>query len=394
MIDRIVKLSKSHSFFLFGNRGVGKSTLIREIFSPKTSIWIDLLDLKIEKKYALNPDLLNDELDEMAKSFPPKTFVVIDEIQKNPKLLDVVHMQIEKKHFLFVLTGSSARKLKKTGVNMLAGRAFLSYLYPFTYRELKSQFNLNSVLQWGSLPKILEYKNKEEKVEFLTSYADTYLREEIVAEQLVRNITPFRHFLEVAAQSNAKIINFKNIATAINVEISTVQNYFQILEDTFVGVLLQPFHESIRNRQRKNPKFYYFDMGITRALQNRLTLDIVPQSYEYGELFEQFILLELIRLNSYYKKHFRFSYLTTKDDVEVDIVIERPGKSRIFLEIKSASQVLSLAEEKLTGFKKLVHDAKNIEGIIVSQDPVARVKEGLRFLYWRNFFTEIFEIKG
>lgn len=392
MIDRIINLSKSHSFFLFGNRGVGKSTLLRELFLPKKSIWVDLLDLKIEKKYALNPDLLNDELDAAAKKFPKNTFVIIDEIQKNPKLLDVVHMQIEKKHFLFVLTGSSARKLKKSGVNMLAGRAFLCYLYPLTHIELKAQFALNSILQWGSLPKVLEYKTEAEKIEFLTSYTDTYLREEIVAEQLVRNITPFRHFLEVAAQSNAKIVNFKSIATAINVEISTVQNYFQILEDTFIGVLLQPFHESIRQRQRKNPKFYYFDMGVTRALQNRLTLGLLPQSYEYGELFEQFILLELIRFNAYYKKYFRFSYLTTKDDVEVDVVIERPGKNRIFLEIKSTSQTASLNEEKLTGFKKLVQDAKNVEGIIVSQDTMPRVVEGLRFIHWRDFFAEIFTI--
>ncbi len=390
MVDRIVKLSKLHSFFLFGNRGVGKSTLLRELFPQEKAYWIDLLDPKTERSLSLHPELLTDQLNEVKKKYPKGSFVIIDEVQKNPKLLDIVHQQIEEKHFNFVLTGSSSRKLKKSGINLLAGRAFIYNLYPFTYLELKSEFNLEKTLQWGSLPKILELESKDEKTDFLNSYTDTYLREEIIAEQIVRNTTPFRHFLEVAAQSNSKILNYRKISTAIGVEIATVQNYFQILEDTFVGVLLQPFHESIRNRQRKNPKFYYFDLGVTRALQNRLTLDIIPQSYEYGELFEQFIILELIRLNSYFKKSWRFSYLATKDNVEVDLVIERPGKKRIFLEIKSSTEMLKISDEKLTGFKKIVKDTKNVEGVVLSQDLKSKIEDNIRFLHWREFFKEVF----
>lgn len=387
MVERLFKPLKSHSFFLFGNRGVGKSTLLRAWFPEEKSLWFDLLDPKTERQLGLRPELLGERLEEARRDFPKGSFVVIDEIQKIPELLNVVHQQIEKKYFHFALTGSSARKLKKSGVNLLAGRAFVLNLYPFTHRELGDHFRLDEVLRWGSLPRVFEL-DLEFKADFLESYASTYLREEIIAEQLVRQVQPFRQFLEVAAQSNCKIVNYQRVAQAIGVEIATVQNYFQILEDTFVGILLQPFHESLRNRQRKNPKFYFFDPGVTRALQNRLTLDLVPQTYEYGDLFEQFVVLETMRLSAYLKKSWKFSYLRTKDDVEVDLIIERPGQSKLFLEIKSTHEISNISTEKLRGFRNLVVDSKNTQGLVISQDPKPKKEENLRFLHWREFFQE------
>ncbi len=391
MVNRLVKPFKLHSYFLFGNRGVGKSTLLQSLFPKTKSIWFDLLDYETEKKLALNPGLLKQQLDELRKKFPKNTFVIIDEIQKNPKLLDSVHGLIEQKYFHFILTGSSARKLKKQGVNLLAGRAFISYLFPFTHAELGKKFNLDHVLKWGSLPKIFDYKDDDLCLQYLNSYADAYLREEIIAEQIVRNITPFRHFLEVAAQSQARIVNYSNISRDVGVDVTTVQNYFQILEDTFTGVLLQPYDQSLRNRQRKNPKFYYFDIGVGRALQNKLTLPLDRRSYEYGDLFEQFVILECIRLNSYYGKNFKFSYLKTQSDVEVDLVIERPGKSSIFIEIKSTDSILSLNQEKLNGFRKIVEDSKKTEGWVLSQDSTARVEGGIRIIPWKLALAELFE---
>lgn len=396
MVNRIAKLSKTNSFFIFGNRGVGKSTLLGSLFNRQKHPWFDLLDPALEKKLTLNPSLLEHILQEEKRKYPQGTFVIIDEVQKIPQLLNVVHAQIEQKYFHFVLTGSSARKLKKHGTNLLGGRAFVFYLFPFTYLEIGPSFNLLNTLRWGSLPKIFECENSD-KAEYLNAYSNTYLREEIIAEQLVRQVVSFRQFLEVAAQSNGKILNYSKIAEAVGVDTTTVQNYFQILEDTFTGVLLQPYDQSIRKRQRKNPKFYFFDIGVTRALQNRLTIDISEGTYEYGDLFEQFIILEFMRLNEYFRKSWKFSYMKTKDNVEVDLIIEQPGqypKNKItFIEIKSTKNTELLDSASLKGFVNLVKSHPQAEAIIVSQDPIHKTKNGVRYLHWQAAFQELFGLQ-
>lgn len=327
-------------------------------------------------------------LEEQKKHRPPGSMVIIDEVQKIPQLFDVVHSQIEKKHFLFALTGSSSRKLKRQGVNLLAGRAFIYYLFPFTHLELGKNFDLNQVLTWGSLPKLFSFDHNLDRIDFLNAYTDTYLREEIIAEQIIRNTIPFRQFLEVAAQANGKIVNYSNIAKAVGVDTVTVQNYFQILEDTFTGIILPPFHESIRERQRKNPKFYYFDIGVTRALQNRLTLPLIEQSFELGDLFEQFIVLEIFRLNSYLRKSWKLSYLMTKNDVEIDLIIERPGQKRLLIEIKSTNQVTTLLNT-MTGFRQLITDFPNSEAVCISRDTTEFIEGNIRFLNWKTLLTEL-----
>ena len=397
MVNRIANLSKTNSFFLFGNRGVGKSTLLEGLFHKQNHPWFDLLDPALEKKLSLNPSLLEQILQEEKRKYPKGTFVIIDEVQKIPQLLNIVHSQIEQKHFHFVLTGSSARKLKKHGTNLLGGRAFVYFLFPFTHLEIGQNFDLLSTLQWGSLPKVFEYE-KLDKVEYLNAYTNTYLREEIIAEQLVRQITPFRQFLEVAAQSNCKILNYSKIAEAVGVDTTTVQNYFQILEDTFTGVLLQPYDQSLRKRQRKNPKFYFFDTGITRSLQNRLTMDVVESTYEYGDLFEQFIILEFLRLNEYLRKSWKFSYLQTKDNVEVDLIIEQPGhypnNKVIFIEIKSTKDTESLDSSNLNGFINLVKSHPQAEALVISQDLIHKNKNGVRYLHWKAAFQELFGLSS
>jgi predicted AAA+ superfamily ATPase len=397
MVNRIANLSKTNSFFLFGNRGVGKSTLLEGLFHKQNHPWFDLLDPALEKKLSLNPSLLEQILQEEKRKYPKGTFVIIDEVQKIPQLLNIVHSQIEQKYFHFVLTGSSARKLKKHGTNLLGGRAFVYFLFPFTHLEIGQNFDLLSTLQWGSLPKVFEYE-KLDKVEYLNAYTNTYLREEIIAEQLVRQITPFRQFLEVAAQSNCKILNYSKIAEAVGVDTTTVQNYFQILEDTFTGVLLQPYDQSLRKRQRKNPKFYFFDTGITRSLQNRLTMDVVESTYEYGDLFEQFIILEFLRLNEYFRKSWKFSYLQTKDNVEVDLIIEQPGhypnNKVIFIEIKSTKDTESLDSSNLNGFINLVKSHPQAEALVISQDPIHKNKNGVRYLHWKAAFQELFGLSS
>ncbi|MCB0362860.1 MAG: ATP-binding protein, partial [Bdellovibrionales bacterium] len=221
MVRRTQKLSKNNSLFLFGARGTGKTTLLRELYSNTNPLWIDLLSDKDEDRFGRNPD----ELSQVLKT-GQYNCVVIDEIQKAPKLLDIVHREIEKyKKIQFVLTGSSARKLKRGSANLLAGRAFTYHLFPLTYDELGDQFDLHSVLEFGSLPKLLDFSNSDEKNEFLRSYVKTYLREEIQVEQLIRKLNPFRDFLEIAAQCNGKIINYSKIARDVGVDDKTIQNY-------------------------------------------------------------------------------------------------------------------------------------------------------------------------
>ncbi len=336
MIQRLVHPLKTSSFFLFGARGTGKSTFLKAFFpSDKSVLWVDLLNPEEEDRFSRNPRELEERLDAMEKI----RWVVLDEIQKVPKLLDVVHGRIEQHGTKFAMTGSSARKLKREGTNLLAGRAFVYNLFPFTHRELGSAFDLNSALMYGTLPGLLKFESREEKSAFLRAYALTYLKEEVWSEHLVRKLDPFRKFMEIAAQCSGEIVNFANIARDVGADIKTVQSYFEILEDTLLGFLLEPFHMSVRKRQRQAPKFYLFDPGVRRALDRTLTVDLRPGTYAYGRAFEHLVIVEALRLSAYSGNDFRFSYLRTKDDAEIDLIVERPGAPAALVEIKSSDRV-------------------------------------------------------
>jgi uncharacterized protein len=202
MIGRSQKLSKNHSLFLFGARGTGKSTLLKHLFPPQQSdLWIDLLSDQDEERFGRHPDELS-----LVLAQGRYRRVVVDEVQKAPKILDVVHREMEKrKGVQFILTGSSARKFKRGAANLLAGRAFTYYLYPLSAIELGNHFDLSHIVQYGSLPEIFSLETPADKAEYLRGYVKTYLREEIQAEQIVRNLAPFRDFLEIAAQGSGKI---------------------------------------------------------------------------------------------------------------------------------------------------------------------------------------------
>ncbi|MSO13386.1 Uncharacterized protein h2es_0390 [Rickettsiales endosymbiont of Trichoplax sp. H2] len=327
-INRIIKLPLDKTFFLFGARNTGKSTLLKSTFSKSNCLWIYLLDYTEEERYSRNPQTL--EFDVLAAN--DLKYVIIDEIQKIPKLLDIVHKLIETTNKIFILTGSSSRKLKYGGANLLAGRAFTYNLFPFLSLEIKNYFELNEVLRWGSLPSILfSMKTEEEKIQFLQSYTHTYIREEIWMEQYIRKLNPFRKFLEVSAQSNGQIINYANISRDVGVDDKTIKQYFSILEDTLIGFFLEPFHHSFRKRLSQKPKFYYFDLGVKNALARMLSIPLVESTSGYSVAFEHFIILEILRLGAYFFPEYKFSYLRTKDDAEVDLVVERPGKKSYLL---------------------------------------------------------------
>lgn len=268
----------------------------------------------------------------------PGSWVVIDEVQKLPRLLDLVHSLIEERQIKFVLTGSSARKLKRGSANLLAGRAFHFQLFPFLSEELKDHFQLEHALAWGSLPKVVSFEKVHDKALFLEAYVRNYLKEEIQVEQLVRNIDPFRLFLPIAAQMSGQLINYSNIARDTGVSYKTVETYFQILEETLLGFFLLPFERSIRRVQKQSPKFYFVDNGIRRALEGgKLRSPLAASTSEFGNAFESWFVFECHARSLYLNKGYRFSFLRTKDDVEIDLIIQKPNGEEVLVEIKSAT---------------------------------------------------------
>lgn len=384
MFKRIVKLSKTHSFFLFGARATGKTTLLTREFAAESLLVIDLLDPNLDDRLAENPMLLKT----IIAGSPDKKWILIDEIQKNPKLLDVIHSMSNDKKIKFILTGSSARKLKRGSANLLAGRAFKYVCHPLTHLELKDEFRLQDVLQFGALPEIFSLST-EEKKDYLRAYVETYFKEEIVAEQIVRKLRPFKNFLTVAAQMNGRILNINKIAHDVGVDHATVQNYFEILEETLVGFLLEPFHESVRKRQRQASKFYYFDLGVTRALKKTLDNQVIPGTFEYGDLFEHFLIMEIKRIADYFKPDWQLSYLRTKDDAEIDLIIERPGLPRVAIEIKSTENISNLDQRAIQAYKSLVRDIKKCEAFLLSRDPLEQKVDGIWCLPWQKGLKEI-----
>lgn len=394
MYRRQLNLLKKHSFFLFGARGTGKTQLLRENFLNEASLWIDLLKDQDFLVYSRNPDRLYEQTIAIVENNPNKIhWIIIDEVQKVSKLLDVVHRVLEEpkvsKKVFFALTGSSSRKLKRGGANLLAGRAINFYLFPLTFIELEKDFNLNTILNWGSLPLVIAGVDQTIRAEVLESYVANYLREEIKEEQIVRNIDPFTRFLEVAAQSSGDIVNYASIASDCQVDAKAVARYYQILEDTLLGFFLPSYHKSIRKQQTQSPRFYLFDLGVKQALQGTLDVPISEQTSSYGNIFEQFIILEIYRLNTYLKTRYKLYYLRTKDNAEIDLIVERPGEKTILIEIKSASNI---ADKHLTHLESFIADFKNSEAWVLSRETIERKKGDIHILPWQIGIKRLFKL--
>lgn len=391
MIKRAITLNLEESFILLGARGTGKSTFIQDLIKEAQAknkklkiLFVDLLDTDQFDPLFIRPALLREQVEAEMPDW-----VFIDEVQKIPKLLDIVHQLMEKhKKIKFGLTGSSARKLKREGANLLAGRAFSYKMHPITYLEHK--MDIMDVLTWGSLPKALSYKTPQLKKKYLKTYTQAYLREEIQIEQLTRNLLGFRNFLSVTAQANGKIISYSKIAEASGVDEKSVARFFEILNDTLIGYLLEPYHQSVRKRQAGKPKFYLFDLGVSRALSNQLDIPVEPSSYSFGNLFEQMIVLECVRWNDYLEKDFGLSYLRTGSGVEIDLVIERPGLPLALVEIKSSEKIGS---EDLTALKAFKDDFTGAERIILCREKRRRLVDGnILILPWLEGLKHLFRV--
>lgn len=382
MISRTLQLPKNNSFFVFGPRQTGKSTLIKDIFFQKNSaLYYNLLLSKEYLRLSANPTLLREEV--MSRK-PEITHVIVDEIQRIPALLDEIHALMEGPRApYFCLSGSSARKLKRAHANLLAGRAWTYHLYPLTYRELAENFSLEKALNLGTLPPVYLNPSETGAKRTLKSYVETYLKEEIKQEALVRNIGGFLRFLRLAADENGNMLNYSNIARETGTSYQTVKEYFQILEDTLVGFLLLPFSKSSRKRLVKHPKFYFFDLGVHRALTQKLSVPLEKGTSDFGNAFEHFLILEIMRLADYGEKDYGFSFYHTESHAEVDLIVETPKGTTYAVEIKS-SEHPDLSQ--LKGLRSFAEICPNATLICASLAPRRRVIQNITILPWQEVF--------
>lgn len=373
MLPRILNISNEidSSIFLFGARQTGKSTILRQQFP--NAIYIDLLDSSMKERYRRNPTLLY----EMLNGKPEGTLVIIDEIPEVPALLDEVHRLIVESGLVFILCGSSARKLKRKGHNTLGGRAFPVYLYPFVSAEIP-EFDIDRAVTFGMLPPHYLAKNPSR---LLAGYINVYLKEEIKEEALVRNLDAFQRFLEVAALTDGEIVNNANIAQDCGVRATTVNAYFDILEDTLMGYRIPAFRKVMKRRLMQAPKFYYFDIGVANHLLHRK--ELVRGSADYGHAFEHLVIQEIHAWLQYTHSEEELSYWHTYTGIEVDAVI---GDARVAIEIKSAEEI---QRRHLKGLKAFADEYPESRRILVSLDKLSRTIDGIECLYVLDFFKTL-----
>jgi predicted AAA+ superfamily ATPase len=382
MITRIADLPDNRSFFLFGPRQTGKSSLIRSKFGDDA--WtVNLLHGDEYTRYAKHPAQYRLDALEKIRTGDTQRFV-LDEVQRIPELLNEVHALMEERPGRqFILLGSSARKLKRGGANLLAGRAVQRLLFPFTIPELGLHFNLDDALRFGTLPPLFGL-NDAEKQDTLKAYTETYLREEVQMEGFVRNLGGFYRFLEMAASACGELLNFSNIARECHLPIRTVQSYYEILEDTLIGFRLQPWLRSQRKRLVAHPKFYFFDTGVTNAINRRLAAP--PDPRLAGRLFEQLIVLELQRHLHYTHSETRIFFWRTNTGAEVDIVLERHGELIGAFEIKAATEV---SGNDFSGLRAFRNDNPTVPPALVYRGTQAYRTDGIRVIPWKMFLDEV-----
>lgn len=330
-----------HSVFLFGPRGTGKTAWIKKHLPG--ILYFDLLDTSTYNEFLANPSLL---LKRIPKNY--RQWIVIDEIQKIPELLNEVHRLIEAYQYRFILTGSSARKLKQKGVNLLAGRAFQYYLHPLTCMELANDFSLKTALTHGLLPSI--YSSQDDPKHYLETYIATYLREEILQEGLLRNIGEFSRFLQVASFSQGGILNYSEIAREASIERRVVAGYFDIVKDLLLSYTLPVFSKKAKRRLIAHNKFYFFDVGVYRTIRPKGPLDHIEEID--GVALETLFLQHLIAINDYYRLGYTFYFWHTSNQLEVDF-IAYGERGLLAFEIKRKR---SISSKNLFGLKQFGKD--------------------------------------
>ncbi len=361
----------NESAFLWGARQTGKSTLLN--YQYPQSVKFDLLKTDEFERFQRNPSLLRQILEAETTSRP----VIIDEVQKIPSLLNEVHWLMENLGIQFILSGSSPRNILRSGVNLLGGRALRYELYPLVSAEIPN-FDLLKAINFGLLPKIYQSSSPQK---LLSAYIGSYLRDEIMAEARIRNISSFSQFLEAAAFSNGEMVNYSNIASECGVSNPTVKSYFQILEDTLTGRFVPSYQKNPKRRVILAPKFYFFDLGIANYLLKRGQIQMGSEAF--GKAFEHFIYQELYAHSSYTDLNYPVSYWRTASQLEVDFIL---GSNEVAIEVKSTEMA---THRHFKGLKSFAEEYSVKKLIMVTNDPYPRKINDILILPWSVFLEKL-----
>jgi predicted AAA+ superfamily ATPase len=360
-------LTNKTNYFLFGPRATGKTSLIKA--ELKQSQIFDLLDDDVYEELLRRPKALEEKIKN------PKNIIVIDEVQKLPKLLDEVHRLIEEKKYRFLLTGSSARKLKREGVNMLGGRAREAHLYPLTHAEL-TDFNLMKYLNYGGLPIVYQSQEPEED---LKAYTRVYLSEEIKAEAAVRNYERFVRFLETMALSNGQEINYQKLSSDSGVPARTIEGHIEVLKDTLIGFELSPYQKTLKRKATTKSKFYFFDNGVANFLAQKLPLK--ENHADTGHSFEQFLINEVRAYLSYKSKNHKLTYWRTKG-YKVDLLVGE----ELGLEIKFSKHI---SDSDFKGLLALKEEKRIKTLLLVGRFSADGKHQGITYLSYESFLKKL-----
>jgi predicted AAA+ superfamily ATPase len=366
----ITNLLQDRSVFVFGPRQTGKSSYIRSQLEPPAMLY-NLLDRGLLLRLMADPTLMRQEV--QARRLHD-CVVCLDEIQKCPELMDEVHLLIEERHIRFLLTGSSARKLKRSGTNLLGGRGRDRIMHPFVYPELRDHgFSLDRAMFSGLLPPHFLSRDPEED---LAAYVDRYLTEEIAAEGMARNLPAFARFLQTASTMNSRIVNYTKVSSDAQVPRQTVQQWFQILKDTLIAFELHAFTGTVKRKAIATSKLYFFDMGVVRALR-RLSR-VGPTSGDFGEFFEHFIFLEVRTWIDYHRPRATLHFWRSTSGFEVDLLLD----GRIAIEVKAAERA---QERDHKGLKAIREETGIDRTILVCREERPRLVDGIEIMPWHYF---------
>jgi len=372
-----IALPKGQSAFLWGPRKTGKTTFLKAAF-PDSTVY-DLLRTDLLLEFSKRPSLLRERL-LAAEPKRLKEPIIIDEVQKVPQLLDEIHWLIENKGLRFILCGSSARKLKRGKANLLGGRAWRYEMHPLVSAEL-GELDLLKALNRGMIP---AHYLQEEYRKSLRAYIRDYLKEEVFDEGLTRNIPAFSRFFDAVGYSHGELTNYANIARDCGVDAKTVKEYYQILVDTLLGTMIEPYSRR-QDRQviSKAGKFYLFDVGVAGAIIQRR----IPQEKgeQFGKAFEHFILMEILAHRSYRELDYDLNFWRTKSGLEVDFIL---GRGEVAIEVKGSSRIDS---SDLRPLKAFIQEYRPAQALVVCNERLPRVHEGIRILPWREFLKMLWE---